>query len=83
MYSTVPTGEMADSCRMLMVSPKSPWGRKGGGWFEWQAEGWRLAEGTGHAPGRSGQPPLVHTSLTRPASSMKMFSSLMSLREDG
>lgn len=46
MYSTVPTGEIADSCFMLMVSPKSP-------------------------------------SLTRPASSMKMFSSLMSLRGAG
>lgn len=30
MYSTVPTGEMADSCRMLMVSPKSPCGQAGG-----------------------------------------------------
>lgn len=118
MYSTVPTGEMADSCRMLMVSPKSPCAHHPGSIAERRLLSFlcvrRPQQGISEAgssrpqtkqASRQGMP-VPHsiacsevcssggsrqqaartagwclTSFTLPWSSMKMFSSLMSLQQ--
>ncbi len=82
MYSTVPTGEMADSCRMLMVRPKSPCSKGGGQQSSKAGQQAGRAAGRVHASLSRWPPaPSALTSLTRPESSMKMFSSLMSLQQ--